>query len=98
MHTLTIAPGDQGAVMTGMQGIGVRTPIAAAVAAATVGLDIDLHIPKGLILSIGAKSIMLAIGIFWTIGLNPTTVRGVGVIPKLHCSNALFVTNLPISV
>ena len=30
-------PGDQGAGVTGMQGIGVNTPKAAAVAAATIG-------------------------------------------------------------
>lgn len=34
-------PGAQGAGMTGRQGIGVNTPRAAAVAAATVGLDSD---------------------------------------------------------
>lgn len=96
LHTFTIPPGAQGAVMTGMQGIGVSTPIAAAVAAATVGFAIDWHIPKGLMFNIGAKSIMFAIGIFCTIGLNPTTVRTEGAIPKLHCIIALFVTNLPI--
>ena len=41
MHTFSCPPGAQGAVMTGMQGIGVSTPQAAAVAAATWGLDID---------------------------------------------------------
>ena len=39
-------PGDQGALVTGMQGWGVRTPRAAAVAAATCGLDGLVHIPK----------------------------------------------------
>lgn len=34
------APGAQGAAMTGMHGIGVSTPMAAAVAEATVGLAI----------------------------------------------------------
>lgn len=34
-------PGAHGAAVTGTQGIGVRTPIAAAVAEATVGLAID---------------------------------------------------------
>ena len=64
IHTFSWPPGAQGPVMTGMQGIGVSTPQAAAVAEATVGLDIDWHIPKGLMLTIGAKSIILAIGIF----------------------------------
>jgi hypothetical protein len=34
-------PGAQGAAVTGTQGIGVKAPKAAAVAAATVGLAID---------------------------------------------------------
>jgi hypothetical protein len=55
-------PGVQGDVVTGMQGIGVNTPRAAAVAEATVGLAIDMHIPKGGMLVIGTKSMMFAAG------------------------------------
>ena len=36
-----------------MQGIGVSTPRAAAVAAATVGFAIELHIPNGMMFTIG---------------------------------------------
>ena len=43
-------PGAQGAV-TGMQGIGVSTPSAAAVAASIIGLSIDMHMTKDGILS-----------------------------------------------
>jgi len=39
--TFTWPPGAQGAVITGIQGIGVSAPIAAAVAEATVGFAID---------------------------------------------------------
>ena len=39
--TFTCPPGAHGAVITGTQGIGVSTPIAAAVAEATVGFAID---------------------------------------------------------
>ena len=39
--TFTCPPGLHGAEITGTQGIGVRTPMAAAVAEATVGLAID---------------------------------------------------------
>jgi hypothetical protein len=46
-------PGTQGAAVTGMQGMGVRTPSAAAVAAATIGLEGELHMPKGAILTMG---------------------------------------------
>ena len=44
------APGTHGATVAGIHGIGVSTPIAAAVAAATVGLAGDMHIPNGMIL------------------------------------------------
>jgi hypothetical protein len=46
-------PGTQGAVVTGTQGIGVKTPKAAAVAAATEGLAGELHIPKGMMFTMG---------------------------------------------
>jgi hypothetical protein len=48
------APTTHGAAVAGMQGIGVRAPMAAAVAAATVGLASELHMPKGRMLTIGA--------------------------------------------
>lgn len=56
-------PGIQGEVVTGIQGIGVRTPSAAAVAAATMGLAMEEHIPKGNIFTMGILSIILAKGI-----------------------------------
>ena len=46
-------PVIQGAVVTGMHGIGVNTPRAAAVAAATAGLLGVMHIPNGIMLTIG---------------------------------------------
>jgi hypothetical protein len=48
-----IAPGIQGAEVTGIHGMGVSTPIAAAVAAATWGLAMDMHMPKGAMFTIG---------------------------------------------
>lgn len=47
-------PGTQGATVTGMQGIGVSTPNAAAVAAATIGFASEVHMPNGAILTMGA--------------------------------------------
>ena len=47
------APGTQGADVAGMHGIGVNTPIAAAVAAATVGFAGDMHMPNGMMFAIG---------------------------------------------
>jgi hypothetical protein len=52
-------PGVHGAGVTGTHGIGVRTPIAAAVAAATVGLAREVHMPKGMMFTIGLLSMML---------------------------------------
>lgn len=46
-------PTIHGAVVTGRQGTGVITPIAAAVAAITKGLLGELHAPKGVMLTIG---------------------------------------------
>lgn len=55
-------PGTQGAGITGTQGAGVGTPAAAAVAAITAGFVGELHIPKGGILAMGAKSAIVAAG------------------------------------
>jgi len=47
------APGTHGETVAGIQGMGVRTPIAAAVAAATMGFAGDMHMPNGMILTNG---------------------------------------------
>lgn len=46
-------PGVQGAKVTGTQGMGVSTPLAAAVADATVGLAMEVHMPKGGMFAMG---------------------------------------------
>src|SRR5438067_13178294 len=56
------APGTHGAGVTGTHGMGVNTPRAAAVAAATVGFDGELHMPNGGIFTMGALSMMVAAG------------------------------------
>lgn len=86
-------PGAQGAAMTGTQGIGVRTPQAAAVAAATCGFAMEVHIPKGIIFVIGTLSIIQAGGILLhKILLAGRTFSTDGAIPKLHMSCAPDVT------
>src|ERR1700682_6336027 len=61
--TMTVGePGTQGAVVIGMHGIGVRTPSAAAVAAATVGFARLMHMPNGGMFTIGLLSMILALG------------------------------------
>jgi hypothetical protein len=57
------APGDHGPVITGMQGIGVSTPIAAAVAAATSGFACVWHMPNGATFTMGMMSFTVATGI-----------------------------------
>lgn len=81
-----MAPGDQG-VVTGIHGMGVRTPDAAAVAATTVGLARDEHMPKGGMLAIGAKSITLAANMpLMETGIPlGITINELGAAPKEHC-------------
>jgi hypothetical protein len=46
-------PTIHGDAVAGTHGIGVKTPNAAAVAAATVGFDGDEHMPNGMMFVIG---------------------------------------------
>ena len=72
-----------------MQGMGVSTPSAAAVAAATVGLAGLLHMPNGMMLTIGLWSMMFAAGTNDVITLlTGRTTSELGATPKLHCSMA----------
>src|SRR5205809_4006679 len=91
------APGTQGAAVAGMQGMGLSTPRAAAVAAATVGLEGELHMPKGKMLTSGALSMMVAAGGPPAITrLAGSTIRLLGATPKLHCIMAPMQTWTPI--
>ena len=65
-----------------MHGIGVRTPSAAAVAAATCGFDILMHMPNGIIFTIGLLSIIFAIGIVVTTLLFGSTINVDGAAPN----------------
>lgn len=86
-------PGAQGAEITGIHGIGVNTPAAAAVAADTCGFAMDVHIPKGMIFVIGMLSMIDAAGILLHITLAfGRTLSTDGAIPKLHISCAPEVT------
>lgn len=55
-------PGTQGPAGTGTHGMGVSTPRAAAVAAATAGLASEVQAPNGQTLTIGAWSMMFPAG------------------------------------
>ena len=84
--TITVGePGAHGATVFGMHGIGVSTPSAAVVAAATVGLAILMHIPKGITFIIGLLSMMLAAGTLLVITrLTGRTVSVLGAMPNVH--------------
>ena len=87
------APGTQGAGKTGMQGMGVsvNTPwaaaVAAAVAAATAGLAMLLHGPKGWMFTMGLLSMMLAANwLLVFILFSGSTPRSLGLEPKVQTS------------
>lgn len=78
-------PGTQGATVLGIQGMGVSTPKAAAVAAATIGLAIELHIANGGILAIGMLSIIFAAGLLLVITrFFGNTISEDGAIPNVQ--------------
>src|SRR5512146_2705224 len=87
------APGVHGAAITGMHGIGVNTPRAAAVAEATVGLARLWHMPNGRTFTIGLLSMMFAAGLF---SINTRfagrTMRLLGAIPKMQVRVATMAT------
>ena len=86
-------PGAHGADITGIQGMGVKTPMAADVAADTCGFAMDVHIPKGIMFVIGTLSMIHAAGILLHITLAfGRTLSTDGAIPKLHISCAPEVT------
>ncbi len=67
--------------------------MAAEVAVATVGLDKVMHIPKGMMLTMGLWSIMLAAGMLEAkTRLVGSTFSVLGAIPKVHISIAPVVT------
>ena len=95
-------PGVHG-VVTGIQGIGVSTPLAAAVAEATVGFANEEHVANGGILLIGIESRIFAAGFFSPVTVGNVTINVDGAEPKLHCNDAdittrLAIINLPLSI
>ena len=92
--SITVAePGVHGAVVAGTQGIGVKTPRAAAVADATVGFATDMHIPNVGILVMGIMSMMFAAGVPHIVRFAGNTTREDGATPKEHIITAPAVTS-----
>jgi hypothetical protein len=76
-------PGIHGVVIAGMQGAGVGTPMAAAVAEMTAGFMGDEHMPKDEILVPGAKSLIFSFGMFDKNTFREGfAINGHGAIPK----------------
>ena len=76
--------------------MGVSTPMAAAVAAATAGLAMLWHIPKGVIFTKGTLSAMVARGIADMVFAVGNTFSMDGAMPKLQDMDAPPVTHNPI--
>jgi hypothetical protein len=96
-NTTVGAPGAQGAGVFGKQGTGVNTPSAAAVAEATIGFKIDMHMPKGMMLTKGTWSMIFASG--WccvNVLFSGSTTSELGATPKLHCIMAPMQTCIAI--
>lgn len=89
-----VEPGIQGATVFGIHGAGENTPALAAVAAITAGLVGAEHMPKGIMLFIGVKSIMVAAGMLPPLTrLVGRTIMVDGATPKVHINTAPLVTN-----
>lgn len=87
-----IAPGFHGPAGTGTQGIGVSTPSAAVVAAATVGFDGLVHMPNGGMFIAGTMSLIVAAGLpSMSTRLVGNTLSVDGARPKLQVNMAVAV-------
>lgn len=70
---------------TSVQGCGVNTPSAAAVAACTAGFISDVHMANGGRFVLGAQSVTVATGIFpISTFVCDVTFNTLGAVPKVH--------------
>jgi hypothetical protein len=89
--------GIQGDNVIGMQGIGVKTPKAAAVAAATIGFEGDEQVPKGRMFSMGTLAVILAPGpLTESSRVMGSTISFPGAAPKAHFTIPSAFTCIPI--
>lgn len=70
---VVVDPGDHGEAMSGVHGCGVKTPLAAVVAATTAGFVKLAHIPNGGMFAMGFMSATVAIGVVAFAGPGATT-------------------------
>jgi hypothetical protein len=85
--------------MIGAHGMGVSTPRAAEVAAATAGFASDVHMPNGTMFWNGTQSRMVATGCLLAVNRFVGGTTNIdGATPKLHASCApITTTGLPMS-
>jgi hypothetical protein len=88
-------PGVHGAV-TGTHGVGVNTPLAAAVALAVVGFARDEQTPNGGIFDTGIESRMLAAIFLSAVTVGNVTISVDGAAPKVQDILADKATNCAI--
>jgi hypothetical protein len=87
---ITVAePGTHGATVTGTHGTGEPS------AAITAGLVGALHIPNGMMFTIGAKSMIVAAGFFSPVTGGPfgSTINALGATPNEHLICAVATTS-----
>lgn len=90
--TVVVAPLTHG-VVAGTHGMGVRTPSADAVAAATVGFASDVHMPNVGMFTSGVASTIVAAGLPSTSTRDVgSTISDAGAAPKLHIIMAVAAT------
>ncbi len=97
---LSVTVGEPGAhaVVTGTQGVGVSTPLAAVVAEAVAGFANDEHIPNVAMLVIGIASLILAAGFLSAVTVGKVTISGIVATPKEHDIVPVAATSCPIFV
>ena len=78
-------PGAHGAGSVGVQGMGVKTPSAAVVAAATAGFASEVHMMNGGTLTNGMLSMMFALGGPSLSTWGEVTASVEGPVPNVHC-------------
>ncbi len=90
-------PGAHGAGSTGMQAPGVKTPSAAAVCAAVIGLAKLMHTPNGAMFTNGMLSMIVAAGLFSMLTMaRGRTLNVLGAAPIGQASIAPVTTGKPI--
>ena len=93
LRNVTVGEPGTHATVTGIHGVGVSTPLAAAVADAVVGFASDEHTPNVGIFIIGTASLMFAAVILLAVTPGIETESTAGAAPKLQVIIAVCATS-----